>query len=151
MTEENISQSPKNPEIPAVVPMTEAQERNLAMWAHLSILLNLFTGWLGLIPPIIIYFEAKKRSSYLADQSLKALVFQLVFFFGGGLLAGTVWAMTGVLSLLLVGLLLVPLALLVSLIPLASCAYAIKAAIDSNHGEDFQYWLVGGWVRSDKN
>ncbi len=62
----------------------------MAMFAHLSILLNLVTGFLGLVPALIIYFAYKDRSRYVAYQSLQAVIFQLVYFFGAVILAGIV-------------------------------------------------------------
>lgn len=131
----------------AAVPLDASEEHTLALLAHLSVLLNLFTGWLGLIPPFIIYLAYKDRSRYVAFQSLQALIFQLIFFFASGLLVGVAWAITGVLSLVVVGLCLVPFALLISLAPLASCVYGIVAAVKTNNGEDFKYWLVGNWAK----
>ena len=59
-------------------PMEQSEENTLAMFAHLSILLNLVTGFLGLVPPIIIYFAYKDRSRYVAYQSLQAIIFGVV-------------------------------------------------------------------------
>ena len=70
--------------------LSTSEENTLAMFAHLSILLNLVTGFLGLVPALIIYFAYKDRSRYVAYQSLQAVVFQLVYFFGAAILAGIV-------------------------------------------------------------
>lgn len=136
---------PVNP-TPQPPVLQESEEHTLALFSHLSILLNLITGYLGLIPPVIIYFAYKDRSKFVARQSLQAIYFQLVFFFLGGLLSGFLWAITGVLSFVLIGLCCIPLALIVSLIPFGSLVYGIIAAIDSYNGKDFRYWLVGNWV-----
>ena len=56
--------------------LSQSEESTLAMFAHLGILLNLVTGLLGLLPPLIIYFAYKDRSRYVAYQALQALVFQ---------------------------------------------------------------------------
>lgn len=127
--------------------LTPSEENTLAMFAHLGIFLNLFTGLLGLLPPLIIYLAYKDRSRYVAYQSLQALVFQGVFFFGAAILAGIAWALSAVLTLVIVGLLGVPIALLLTLIPVGALIYAIVAAVDSYHHRDFKYWLVGDWVR----
>ncbi|NLW73229.1 MAG: DUF4870 domain-containing protein [Chloroflexi bacterium] len=128
-------------------PISESDERTLAVVSHLSIFLNLVTGFLGLVPPLIIYYLHKDRSRYVAYQSLQALIFQLVFWVGGGLIAGLFWAITGITSIVLVGLCCIPLAILISLIPFGAYVYAIVAALDTYKGQDFKYWLVGDWVR----
>ena len=128
-------------------PMEQSEENTLAMLAHLSILLNLVTGFLGLVPPIIIYFAYKDRSRYVAYQSLQAIIFQLVFFFGAAVLAGAVGIISAALTVVCVGLCGIPLAILLALVPIGALVYGVVAAVDAYHGRDFQYWLVGQWVR----
>lgn len=127
--------------------LDRTEESTLAMFAHLGIFLNLFTGLLGLLPPLIIYFAYKDRSRYVAYQSLQALIFQGVFFFGAAVLAGIAWALSALLTVVIVGLCGFPIALLLTLVPVAALVYAVVAAVDSYHHRDFQYWLVGSWVR----
>lgn len=143
-TEEPTYLPPSNPG----APVSSSDEHTWAMVAHLSIFLNLITGFLGLVPPLILYFSFRDRSRYIAYQSLQALVFQLVFWVGGGLVAGAFWVITGITSIALVGLCCIPVALLLSLVPIGSYVYAVLAAIDTSKGADFKYWLVGDWTRS---
>lgn len=136
---------------PAVEPISPAQEHNWAMLAHMSILLNLFTGFLGPVVALIIYLVYKDRSRYIAYQSLQSTIFQLVVWVGVGLVIGAIWLITLVLSIFLIGLLLIPFTLLATLfllvVPLGSLVYGVYAGIQCSHGEDFRYWLVGDWVR----
>lgn len=127
--------------------LDSTEENTLAMFAHLGIFLNLFTGLLGLLPPLIIYFAYKERSRYVAYQAMQALVFQGVFFFGAAILAGIAWALSAALTVVLVGLCGFPIALLLTLIPVGALIYAIVAAVDTYHHRDFKYWMVGDWVR----
>jgi len=127
--------------------LSQSEESTLALFAHLGIFLNLFTVVLGLLPPLIIYFAYKDRSRYVAYQSLQALIFQGIFFFGAAILAGIAWALSAVLTLVLIGLCGMPIALLLSLIPVGALIYAIVAAVDTYHHRDFKYWMVGDWVR----
>ena len=136
---------PHPPQPPA--PLTPSEERSWAMLAHLSILLNLVTGLLGPVGALIIYLVYKDRSRYVAYHSLQSLIFQLIAWVGGGILTGVAWAITGVLSAILVGLLCIPIALVISLIPLGAIVYGIIGGIQCNQGQDFRYWLVGDWVR----
>ena len=124
-----------------------SEEGTLAMFAHLGVFLNLFTGLLGILPPLFIYLAYKDRSKYVAYQSLQALVFQGLFFIGGTILAGITWAISVALSVVLIGICGFPIALLLTLIPIGALVYAIVAAVDSYHHRDFQYWLVGEWLR----
>ena len=136
-------------EIPQTVsPLSPSDERTWAMFAHLSILVNLISGFLGLLAALIIYLVYKDRSRYVAYHSLQSLFFQLVFWLGGGIVAGIVWALTGVLSAVLIGLLCIPVAGLISLIPIAALVYGIVGAVQASQGRDFRYWLVGDWVRN---
>ena len=132
---------------PAQVPVSPSDERTWGMLAHLSILLNLVTGFLGPVAAFIIYMVYKDRSRFIAYHALQSLVFQLIAWIGGGILAGVSWALTGVLSAVLIGLLCIPIACLFSLLPLAAVVYGIVGAVQTSQGQDFRYWLVGDWVR----
>lgn len=124
-----------------------SEERTWSTLAHLTILLNLITGFLGIAAVLIIYLVYKDRSRYVAYQSLQSLIFQLVFWAGAGLLVGLAWALTIPLMLILVGFCLLPFTIALSIVPLAAMVYGVVAAIQTNQGQDFQYWLVGSWVR----
>jgi uncharacterized Tic20 family protein len=117
------------------------------MLAHLSVLLNLFTGFLGVIAPLIIYLIYKDRSRYVAYQSMQSFIFQLVWWVGGGVIVGVVWTITGILSTVFIGLLCLPIACIISVVPFVPFVYGVVAGIKCNAGEDFKYWLVGDWVR----
>jgi uncharacterized Tic20 family protein len=147
----------QNEEIPKQLPQSSAdvispsKEHNWAMFAHLSILLNLFTGFLGPIVAFIIYLVYREKSRYIAYQALQATFFQLVVVVGVGLVIGTMWLVTGVLSLFLIGLLCIPFSCLGTIfllfVPFASLVYGVIAGIKCGQGDDFRYWLVGDWVR----
>ena len=129
-------------------PLTPEEERQWAMIAHLGVLANLVSGFLGPVVPLIIYMLYKERSRYVAYQSLQALIFQLIWWVGGGILAGIAWAISGVLSAVLIGLLCMPIACIFSLMPLVALGYGIYGGIQTSQGQDFKYWLVGDWVRN---
>ena len=116
------------------------------MVSHLSILLNLFTGFLGPIVALIIYLVYKDRSRYVAYQAMQSFVFQLVFFVGAGALAAILWVITIPLMLLIIGCCLAPIAVLVSVIPFAAVLYGVVGGIQTAQGDDFRYWLVSDWV-----
>jgi len=131
----------------ALPPLSPQDERQWAMISHLSVLLNLVTGILGPVVPLILYLSYKDRSRYVAYQSLQALIFQLVWWVGGGVLVGIAWTITGVLSAILIGLICIPFAILFSALPLVAIVYGVIAGVQTSQGQDFKYWLIGDWVR----
>lgn len=128
-------------------PLSPSDERTWAMLAHLSILANLITGGLGIIAALLIHLVYKDRSRYVAYQSLQAFLFQLIFWLGGWALVGLFWLISGLLSAVLVGCLLMPIAAALALIPLAALVYGVIAGIQCSQGEDFRYWLVWEWAQ----
>ncbi len=139
--------SPPTPQAEVLVPLSASDERTWAMLAHLSVLVNLISGFLGPVAALVIYLVFKDRSRYVAYQSMQSFVFQLVGWVGGGAIAGFCWAATGVLSAFVIGILCIPLACLVSLLPIGALVYGVVGALQTYQGQDFQYWLVGDWVR----
>jgi uncharacterized protein len=131
-----------------IIPLSQAEERQWAMLAHLSILINLVSGFLGPVAALAIYLVYKERSRYVAYHSLQAFLFQLIGWVGGIFLTGIAWLITGVLSAVLIGLCLIPIAILISLIPLGVLVYGVIGGVQCSQGEDFQYWLIGKWVRN---
>lgn len=132
---------------PAPSPLSQSDERTWAMIAHMSVLANLATGFLGPLAALVIYLVFKDRSRYVAYQSMQAFVFQLIWWVGGGALVGIAWAVSGVLSAILIGLLCMPFACILSFIPLAALIYGVVGGVQTAQGQDFKYWLIGDWVR----
>jgi uncharacterized Tic20 family protein len=129
-------------------PLSPSEERTWAMVSHLSILANLVTAFLGPVIPLVIYLTFKDRSRYVAFQSMQAFIFQLIAWVGAGFLAAIAWTISGLLAVILIGCLIMPLALLISIIPLAALVYGVIGAIQTDQGQNFKYWLVGDWTLS---
>ncbi|MDO9129461.1 MAG: DUF4870 domain-containing protein [Anaerolineales bacterium] len=138
--------APPTPYIPPQ-PLSPGDERTWAMIAHLSVLINLVSGIFGPVAALIIYMVYKDRSRYVAYHSMQSLIFQLIWWYGGGALVGAAWAVSGALSAVLIGLLCMPIACLISFIPLGALIYGIVGAVQTSQGQDFKYWLIGDWVR----
>jgi len=136
-----------NPAQPAS--LSPSDERTWAMLAHLSVLINLFTGILGPVVAFVIYIVFKERSRYVAYQALQSLLLQLIVWVGGGAIIGAAWAVSGLLAAVLIGFLLMPFACLLSFVPLIAPIYGIIGALKTSQGEDFKYYLIGDWVRSE--
>jgi uncharacterized Tic20 family protein len=124
-----------------------SDEKTWAMLAHLSGLVNLFTGILGPVVAGVIYLAWKDRSRYIAYHALQSLVLQLIVWVGGGTIVAIAWVVTGILSAVLIGLCLIPFAIALSLIPVIAPIYCIVGAIQTSQGADFKYWLIGDWTR----
>lgn len=142
------NQPEQSPGYSQPAPLSPQDERTWAMLAHLSVLVNLATVMLGPVVSLIIYLVYKDRSRFVAYHALQSTVFQLVAWIVGGLLATITWAIAGALTVILIGCLLYPVALLFTLLPLIALIYGVIGAIQVSQGQDFRYWLVGDWVRS---
>jgi len=142
------SEMPQSYMPPVPEPLSPSDERMWAAVSHLSVLANLVSGFLGPVVPLIIYLIYKDRSRYVAYHSQQALIFQLIWWVGGGALAAIAWTVSGVLSAVLIGILCMPLACVFTLLPLASLVYGIVGGVQTYQGQDFKYWLIGDWVRS---
>jgi len=145
------SPRPPAPSKQAAHPLSPSEERTWAMLAHLSVLLNLVTGFLGVAAALLIYLLYKDRSRYVAYQALQAFFFQLIFWAGGGLLIGVTWGIVGLLSIIIIGIFLIPVAVLLTILfavmPAVAVVYGVIGGIQTSEGTDFRYWLVGDWVR----
>lgn len=158
-----VPEPPKGPPAPQVPPpvfpppparataeaLSDDEERTWALLAHLSVLLNLVTGFLGPVAAIIIYFAFKDRSRFVRYHAMQSFLFQLLAWIGGGILATVLWVISIPLMVVIVGFCLVPFALLATLLPLAALIYGVIGGIKVSQGEDFRYWMVGDWVRGE--
>jgi uncharacterized Tic20 family protein len=128
-----------------------SEDRNWSMLAHLSVLLNVFTGILGPVVAIIIYFVYNDRSKYIAYQSMQSFVFQLICWVGAGLVIAGMWILNTLLLVLILPVFCIPFTLIMTFIllalPLISLVYGVIGAIETSQGKDFRYLWVGDWVR----
>lgn len=147
-----MSEEPNETQVTATTgpkPLSADDERTWSMLAHLSVLLNLITGFLGPVAALVIYLVYKDRSRYVAYQSMQSFIFQLIWWVGAGALAAILWTISGILAVVLIGCLLMPIALFFSFVPIAALIYGVVGAVQCNQGRDFRYWLIGDWVRGE--
>ena len=141
--------TPPAPAQPA--PLSPSEERNWAMFAHMSVLINLVTGLLGALAALIIYLVYRDRSRYVAYHAWQSFIVQLICWGGVGLILTAIWAVTGMLSLAIIGLLCIPFACvltpIVLCLPFINVIAGVWGGIQTSQGHDFKYWLVGDWVR----
>ena len=132
---------------PQPLPISASEEHTWAMLAHLSILINLFTGVLGPVAALIIYLMFAHRSRYIAYHAMQSFLFQLIVWYGLGIL----WGITGLLSALVIGIVLIPLACLLTPLFLLGIViapiYGVLGAVQTAQGQDFQYLWIGKWIR----
>ena len=126
-----------NPAPASVESGISAEERQWAMFAHLSALLGamLTAGWAGsigcFIGPLVIWLVKKDTMPFVDDQAKEALNFNItvaiVFF--------VLWAVT-FLTLFIGGVLTVPLMVIVGI---AWLVLTVIASIKANQGERYRY------------
>ena len=123
------------------VTMGTQEERTWSVLAHLSIFLNLVTGFLGPVAALVIWLVYRDRSSRVAFQALQSMWFQVAWFVI--LFAG--WAITTLLMLVLIGFLLVPVMALITIVPFVQGAYAAYRV--SRDGE-YRYPLIADLIEA---
>jgi uncharacterized protein len=96
------------------------EERTWSVLSHLSMFLNLFTGFLGPVAALIIWLVYKDRSQRVAFHALQSMWYQI----GWLVILAVGWTVTGLLTLILIGFLLVPVMAIVSVVPFVHAAYA---------------------------
>jgi uncharacterized protein len=119
--------------------MSAQQENSWSILAHLSLFLNLFTGFLGPIAALVIWLVYKDRSQKVAFHALQSMWYQVAWL----VLLGVGWAFTGLLMLILIGFLLVPVMALLTLVPFVHAAYA---AYRVSQGEDYRYPFIADLI-----
>jgi uncharacterized protein len=123
------------------VTMGTQEEKTMSVLAHLSIFLNLVTGFLGPVAALIIWLVYRDRSREVAFQALQSMWYQVAWLVI--LVAG--WTVTTLLMLVLIGFLLVPVMALITLVPFVHSAYAAYRV--SKDGE-FRYPLIADMIQA---
>src|ERR671916_517519 len=121
------------------VAMSAQEEKSWSILAHLSVFLNLFTGFLGPVAALVIWLVYRDRSPKVAFHALQSMWYQVAWL----VLLGIGWAFTGLLMLILIGFLLVPVMALLTLVPFAHAAYA---AYKVSQGSDYRYLFVADLI-----
>src|SRR5215203_5788529 len=121
------------------VGMSAQEEKTWSILAHLSIFLNLFTGFLGPIAALVIWLVYRDSSPKVAFHALQSMWYQVAWL----VLLGAGWAFTGLLMLILIGFLLVPVMALLTLVPFVHAAYA---AYKVSRGSQYRYLFVADLI-----
>jgi uncharacterized Tic20 family protein len=121
---------------PPVNGAPSAEEKQWAMFAHLSLLLggmltSAFGGWGFFIGPLVIWLLKKDTLPFAADQAKEALNFAILI---SGIFV-ILWILT-VVTLGIGALLTIPLMLIIGIAALVFC---IIGAVKANNGETYRY------------
>ena len=117
------------------------EERTWSVLSHLSMFLNLFTGFLGPVAALIIWLVYKDRSRRVAFHALESMWYQI----GWLVILAVGWTVTGLLTMILIGFLLIPVMAIVSVVPFVHAAYAAyRVSRDDNYRYPIAADLVEG-------
>src|SRR3712207_1183712 len=120
--------------------MSAQDERTWSVLAHLSMFLNLVTGFLGPVAALIIYLVYKDRSPKVAFNALQSMWYQI----GWLVILAVGWTVTTLLLVVLVGFVLIPVMAIVSVVPLVHAGYA---AYKVSQGKEYRYPFVADLVK----
>jgi uncharacterized Tic20 family protein len=112
--------------------MSAQSERTWSILAHLSMFLNLATCSLGPVAVLIIWPAYRDRSSRVAFHVLQSMWYQM----GWLVILAAGWTVTGLLTLVVIGFVLIPVVAIVSVVPFLHTGYA---AYSVSKGEDYRY------------
>jgi uncharacterized membrane protein len=148
-----------------------SDEWTAAALAHASVILTLILGAAGgvgaVIGPAVVlamYFGYRERSRFVAFHALQSFVYQvagmLLYTVAASVLGSLVWvawSVSGALAQVFVGLLMMPFALLLSLLtalilviaPLVWLCYGLYAAYKVYQGHNFYYEWIGERVERE--
>lgn len=123
--------------------MYTQDEKTMAMLAHGSILLNVFSGFGGIIVALIIWLVKKNESPWVGFQALQSFIYQVI----AGSALVVIWAISLALMMIIVGFLCLPFALLLTL---ATLIYALYGAYRCYQGYDFRYLWLGDFLAAQQ-
>ena len=115
------------------------EERTWSVLSHLSMFLNLLTGFLGPVAALIIRLLYKDRSRKVAFHALQSMWYQI----GWLVILAVGWTVTGLLTTILIGFLLIPVMAVVSVVPFVHAAYA---AYRASKDEGYRYPIAADLV-----
>src|SRR5215207_4113907 len=121
------------------VAMSAQEEKTWSVLSHLSMFLNLFTGFLGPVAALMIWLVYKDRSRKVAFHALESMWYQI----GWLVILAVGWTVTGLLTMILIGFLLVPVMAVVSVVPFVHAAYA---AYRVSRDEGYRYPIAADLV-----
>jgi uncharacterized Tic20 family protein len=126
-----------------VTQMSSKEENTWSALAHLSVFLNLVTGFLGPVAALAIWLVYKDRSPRVSFHALQSLWYQVAWM----VILAVGWTVTGLLTIIIVGFLLFPVMFVLTLVPFVHMGYA---AYKVNQGVDYRYPLVADLIEGNR-
>ena len=114
-------------------------ENTWSVLAHLSVFLNLLTGFLGPVGALVIWLVYKDRSPRVSFHALQSLWYQVAWM----VILAVGWVVAGLLTVVLIGFLLFPVMILLTVVPFVHMGYA---AYKVSQGVDYRYPFVADMV-----
>ena len=120
-------------------------QRTWSVLAHLSVFLYLLTGFLGPVVALIIWFVYRDSSERVSFYALQSALYEAAW----AVILAIGWTITGLLTVIIVGLLLIPVMIVLSVVPFVHMAYAAyKVDQEVDYRYPFVANLIGGSRRS---
>lgn len=116
----------------------------LASLAHLSFLTVLIIGPFSIVIPLIIWLLERnkpEKSSFVEFQAKQAFFYQLAVY----LITAVLGILVGILSIIIIGLLFVPLLII---FPIVAVIYGVYAGIQVWNGTEFRYIYVADFIEA---
>ena len=114
-------------------------ENTWSVLAHLSVFLNLLTGFLGPVGALVIWLMYRDRSPRVSFHALQSLVYQVAWM----VILAVGWTIAAILTIVLIGFLLFPVMILLTVVPFVHMGYA---AYKVSQGVDYRYPFVADMV-----
>ena len=119
--------------------MSAQDEGTWSVLAHLSMFLNLVTGFLGQVAALVVWLVYRNRSPRVAFHALQSMWYQIAWL----VILAVGWILTTLLMVVVVGFLLIPVMIIVSALPFVHAGYA---AYKVSQGEDYRYPMAADLV-----
>jgi uncharacterized protein len=124
--------------------MNPKDENTWSVLAHLSVFLNLFTGFLGPVAALVIWLMYRDRSPRVSFHALQSLWYQVAWV----VILAVGWTVAALLTIILVGFLLFPVMIVLTFVPFVHMGYA---AYKVSQGVDYRYPWVADLLESERS
>lgn len=139
--------APRLRRIPSTTRTTSAispqDERTWSILAHVSVFLNVFTGFLGPVGALVIWLVNKDRSPKISFHALQSLWYQVAWI----VILAVGWTVTGILTAIIIGVLLIPVMIAATVVPFVHMGYA---AYRVSQGIDYRYPFVADMIDGNR-
>lgn len=119
-------------------------EKTWSTLAHLSVFLNLVTGFLGPVGALVIWLMYKDQSPRISFHALQSLWYQVAWM----VILAVGWTVAAILTVVLIGFLLFPVMAILTIVPFVHMGYA---AYKVSGGADYRYPFVADLIDGDRN